>query len=321
MFTRNKIWRSRHEPVLGTVLDLRFEGHGRSIMREMQAAETELVAELDRLEQVLSIYRPTSDLSRWMNDPDPRSVTVPEVTELLDLSEHWMHLGRGMFNPAAGEAIALWKEAERTGSVPTADILDALAGSLSLPRYHMVPGPAGKTAEKLGDCRGLSFHAIAKGLVIDFALQHVHRRHEHLSVMINVGGDLIHAGVGQVRVGIEASTSIADNAPPAETVILTNAALASSSGTRRGFQVGGQWFGHVIDPRTARPIAANAATSVIAPTAATADVLATIVGVLTPEEGVEFVDSLETRHQPAACRITAPDGSLVRSSRWKSYTG
>jgi FAD:protein FMN transferase len=321
MFAQNKIWRSRYEPVLGTVLDLRFEGRGRGIVHEMKAAETELLAELDRLEQVLSIYRPNSDLSRWMNDPDPRPVTTTEVIELLEVSAHWLDLGRGMFNPAVGEATALWKEAEQTATVPTADDLDALALSLSTPRYRMLDGPNGKTAEKLGDCRGLSFHAIAKGLVIDFGLRFVRERHEHLSVMINVGGDLIHAGEGQVRVGIEASTTTADNAPPAETVILANAALASSSGTRRGFRVGDQWFGHVIDPRNARPIPANAATSVIARTAASADVLATIVGVLPPEEGVEFIDSLDATHQPVACRITKPDSSVVRSARWSRYCG
>ncbi|RYG53762.1 FAD:protein FMN transferase, partial [bacterium] len=57
---------------------------------------------------------------------------------------------------------------------------------------------------------------------------------------------------------------------------------------RRGFQVGKKWYSHLLDPRTGRPVESAVGVSVVAPCAATADVLATVFSVLSPAESLEM---------------------------------
>ena len=78
--------------------------------------------------------------------------------------------------------------------------------------------------------------------------------------------------------------------PPLARVRVANAGLATSGSARRGFRVAGRWFGHVIDPRTARPVDHVASATVLAPDAATADVVATIAGVQPVDEAIATVD-------------------------------
>jgi FAD:protein FMN transferase len=311
-----KTWRSRHEPVLGTVLDIRLQGPGR---RTLRAAETAVVAELDRLERVFSIFRADSDLSRWRSDPSPHTAPGDDVVTLLQLADEWRIRSHGAFNPAVGEAMEVWNDAAARGIVPTDGELARVARAIAVPRYRMEAAEGTRRVVKIGDCHAIDFHAIAKGLIIDLALRHLQDRTRLTSAMLNIGGDLVHTGEGYVVVGIEGSGSTADNAAPVETVRLSNAAMATSGGTRRGFQVGDTWFGHVIDPRTARPVPPKAGASVIAPDAATADVLATVVGVLTPAEGVAFVDAVGATGQRVACRITDADGIVATSARWSDH--
>ncbi len=133
-------------------------------------------------------------------------------------------------------------------------------------------------------------------------------------VMVNVGGDLRLIGSGSVRVAVEDPASTIDNARPLAMLNLTPSGLASSGPARRGFQIAGQWFGHVLDPRTGWPIEAAGGVTVIAADAATADALATVLGV----EGL---------HQPlvaglldgagAAALVTTAHGEVELSPRWR----
>lgn len=330
MFTTRRVARSRHEPVLGTVLDIRLTDRR---TRKLREAERALLVEIDRLEQVFSVFRPDSDLSRWRADPSVNAQPSAEVVELLSAAEFWQQRSNGVFNPASGQAQLIWKAAEASGRIPTDVELDLVAQEIAEPRFR-VEGPPGtpathpnrrsneivstSTVTRIGDCRSLTFHAIAKGFIVDLALAHLMKQTPVASALVNIGGDLVHHGDDEVIVGIEGTTST-DNAAPVQRVALSNAALATSGGTRRGFQVGDTWFSHVIDPRTARPVSAIAGATVIAPTAATADVLATIVGILTPPEAIAFVDALTDPFRPVACRISVADGSVVTSPGWADY--
>ena len=66
------------------------------------------------------------------------------------------------------------------------------------------------------------------------------------------------------------------------TIELRDAGMATSGRARRGYRIGGRWYSHVIDPRTGRTVDDVASVTVVASSAATADVLATLLGVLHP---------------------------------------
>jgi FAD:protein FMN transferase len=295
----------RHEPVLGTTLEI----HLKKRKRSANDVEATLLVQFDRLETELSIYRPDSEFNRWRTsdgDQDPSTLT----TELLTASLAWQHATNGIYNPMVGVLTKRWQEAENSDSIPTRNELAQIAQTIGTPRYSM--STSGRIV-KTGNCTELTCHAFAKGFVIDRAVRETLANHpdQIASITVNVGGDLLHHGEGHITVGIENPLRAYDNEPPIATVRIANAALATSGSSRRGFLVAGTRFNHVIDPRTGWPVGHIVSSSVIANDTATADALATLTNILEPLEGIAAAD----RFGVAACIIDR-NGHLHTNAAW-----
>lgn len=79
--------RSVHQPVLGTVLDLQLRT---SSARAARRAEAAVLAEFDRLLDVLSAFDPESELSRWRRAPGVAlDALSPELRTLLHGAAEW----------------------------------------------------------------------------------------------------------------------------------------------------------------------------------------------------------------------------------------
>jgi thiamine biosynthesis lipoprotein len=130
-------------------------------------------------------------------------------------------------------------------------------------------------------------------------------------VVLNVGGDIQHFGRGTVAAGIADPFAPAENAPPTAVVRLSNAALATSGGYRRGFTLGGRRVSHIVDPRNAQPAERIASASVFAADCATADALSTAFSVLAPQESVALADSLGV-----GCLLVERDGTVTTNATW-----
>ena len=107
-----------------------------------------------------------------------------------------------------------------------------------------------------------------------------------------------------------------DDAPTLHTIELCNGAVATSGSARRGVWVADQWHSHVLDPRTGHPACDSASVTVVAPNASTADVVATIVSVMEPAEGLQYVDLLNVmRMGPIECWIVDQNGRIHHAGR------
>lgn len=269
------------------------------------AAEAVVIDEMDRLEGVLSAYRPDSEWSRWRRGDLAHA--GPEISAVLTLAAHWWQISDGAFNPLAGVLRARWQRAVEEQIAPTDGELAALAASITELPYEVHDGAPIRT----GDCSQLDVHAIAKGWIVDraaalgAAMSGVHE------VLLNAGGDLLHRGTGEVSVGIEDPRRPFDNAAPLARVRVGNAGLATSGDAHRPMTVGGHARSHVLDPRNGQPVAHARSATVIAHDAATADVLATIVSVLPTEEALSAAD-----HHDAAVLLVQPDGRTHHNTRW-----
>lgn len=294
---------SSHEPVLGTRLALRVTAVDGAAAA---AAEEAVLAVCSRLEAVLSAYRPDSEWSRWRRGE--LAEAGPEITELLRLAAHWHRVSRGAFNPQAGVLRERWLAAEHDQQVPNADELAALAATLRPLPYAVTDDGIDRT----GDCSRLDLHALAKGWIVDRAAAVAMTTPGIEAVVVNAGGDLVHRGTGEVLVGIEDPRRPFDNVPPLTRVHLANAGLATGSGARRPVRIGGRRLSHVIDPRTGAPVEHILSASVIAPDCATADALATTVGVLPVDEGLTLADATDG----AACLLLTAGGESLRTERW-----
>ncbi len=105
------------------------------------------------------------------------------------------------------------------------------------------------------------------------------------------------------------------NAPPLTRVRLRDAAVATSAAYERYYTIQGQRYSHIFDPRTGRPAAGVASSTVIARDSTIANALATTLCVLSPAEGVRLVEATPG----AACLVIGADGKGYRSAGFAAY--
>jgi thiamine biosynthesis lipoprotein len=294
---------SVHHGMLGTIVHLRIRGADESATAR---AEAVALAEIARLERIFSAYDPTSELCRWRAGDD--AAPGPELVGLLREVRRWQDDGAGAFNPAVDRLSECWRNAAATGVPPDADELASLAAAVRAPCFDVV----GDAVVRLGDCSAVTGNAIAKGHVVDRALAAAVDVDGVTSVLVNAGGDLAHRGTDTLRIGIEDPARPHDNAPPLLVVSLRDRALATSGPVRRGVRIGGHWYGHVLDPRTGRPVEHLRSASAIAPDATSADAAATVVSVLAVEEAIEWCDARPS----LACCLVDGTGTIHRSRAW-----
>jgi thiamine biosynthesis lipoprotein len=94
-----------------------------------------------------------------------------------------------------------------------------------------------------------------------------------------------------------------------------DAAVATSTTMRRRWNRGGRWLHHIIDPRTGDPAATDLAqVTVVASTAAAADVCAKTALILGSEPGVQWL-----AERSLAALLVTDRGGLLRSPDWERF--
>ena len=266
------------EPLLGTRAQVGVDVADASARRFTEDA---VVAEVARLEAIFTVFSPDSALHAYRRSG---RTDVAELQIVLDLAVEWQQRTGGCFDPRLQAVTELWDRAEQAGVAPSPQML----------------------AEAVASDRPLgNLNAIAKGWIADRALEVVSAR----SLWLNLGGDVVHRGEGSIMVGVEDPHRPYDNVEPLTTLELSNGAVATSGGTRRSWRIAGQRYPKVLDPRTGRPVDHVASATVLADDAATADVLATVAVVASPEETLDLV-----RQVGADCLLVLKDRSVVTSS-------
>ena len=290
------VQRSRHLGVLGTVVEVSSVAADES---SHDIANAAVLSEVERLQRVFDVFDERSELRCW-----ERGEVTPstDLVRVLMLAERWRVRSRGVFDPASASLTRAWDAGTARGAIPTDEELNRIVQTIAAlerpapPAWHPPAVP-------------YSLNAIAKGWIVDRAVEAGWGAADLEAVIVNAGGDLVHWGPSAVRVGIEDPLAPYDNVAPLLTVALQDAALATSGGARRGWQIGETWYSHVLDARTGRPVDHHASVSIVAPDAATADVVATIVAVLRSEEALRFVDNLEE----VRCCLVSSSGDVVWS--------
>jgi len=307
-----------YQPLLGTRVQIAV---GADDEQAAAAADEAAVVTIRRLTAVFSVFDPGSELCRWRTGELDLGFgeASGELALVLAEAEHWHRSSAGAFHPACGLLRRRWLDAEREGRLPDRDELAALADGLRRLPYRTRGGPGEGSeflVERIADCSQVDLNALAKGHLVDRAVEAALAVDGVHTVIVDAGGDLRHAGAGEVGVRIEDPLQPYDNAPALDRLTVADAAVATSGVARRGFTVDEHRFGHVIDPRSGWPVTATVSATVRAATARTADALATIAMVLPAAQALSFVDDLTG----AACLLVAADGSRHCSADWPAAT-
>jgi thiamine biosynthesis lipoprotein len=245
-------------------------------------------ARVAAVDQMMSDYRPDSELRRLDARPEEWVPVSPELFTVLARAAEISEATHGAFDVSVAPLVALWREARTTRRLPDKPRLEA---ARSLVGWRHVQLDASRRAVRLAK-RGmrLDLGGIAKGYILEEARRTL-VMHGITRVLIESGGDIIVGDPPPGRPGWQIDAASAGSAFVERAARLCNAALATSGATAQFVEIDGVRYSHIIDPRTGLGVTDPTVARVIAEDAATADGLATALTIL----GQHAVPALSAR--------------------------
>lgn len=281
--------------LMGTLVSLAVVGPDAAAARAaLEAAYAEMTAQIGIFD-----YRTASAALARLN---AEGVLLNPPPELVAVLRHALELG-ALTNGAFDVTVLPGLLAARSGlaSPVTAD-------------YRRVSVTADRIALGLPGLQ-ITLDAIAKGWIIDRAVA-VLAAHGFSHTLVEAGGDLLAKGYNRAARAWQVGIRHPRRDGLLATLEVTGGALATSGDYQQAFESDYSRH-HILDPRTGRSPQSFASVSVLAPTAAEADALATALMVLDLHTGQALVASLPGVE---ALWITAAEQGLHTSSGFPALT-
>jgi FAD:protein FMN transferase len=258
-----------------------------------QAALEAAVAEIQRIEALLTTFRESSETNQINAQAGIAPVVPsPEVYALIARCLRISALTQGAFDITYGGVDkSLWNFDTRMTALPDA----ALArSSVRLVNYkNVVLDPKEKSVFlKLKGMR-IGFGGIGKGYAAERARQLL-KYSGIQSGIVNAAGDL--TAWGCQPNGRPWTVGIADpNAAhqPFSTLQLSDMAVATSGNYEKFVVIGGKKYSHTINPKTGLPVTGIKSATILCPNAELADAMATPVMVMGPKVGLALINQMK----------------------------
>lgn len=287
----------RSRIVMGTVVEISAFGGPEA---DLQQAVTDAFREMERIEALMSPRRADSDVARLSQPVESLEVSA-ETAEVVALGLEVAAASGGAFDMGLGRLKALWDIEGEDPQVPAAAEVEAALAGTGAGALRLEGRKVFKADPKLA----VDLGGIAKGFAVDRAVALLAAAGvTHATV--NAGGDIRLLGDRQGepwRIGIQHPRR-----PDGllATLALSGGAVVSSGDYERFFEAGGERYHHLFDPRSGYPARACRSVTVVAPSAALADALATAAFVLGPAQGLALVEAFAG----SAGLIVAADGGI-----------
>ena len=299
---------TRVQMQMGTLVKITAVARSESIA---QAAATAGFAEIRRLEELLSTWIPTSELSRVNAAAGVLPVHVSlETLTVVQRAVQAAEMTDGGFNIAIGPAVDAWSVMEGR-RIPTESELDALRPLVDLMSVHANVREKTIYLEKIG--MRIDVGGIGKGYAADQAVEAL-RRAGAVAGVVALSGDIKTfgrlPGGKMFPVGIQHPRQ--DGAVLAW-IDLQDEAISTAGDYERFFEREGVRYHHILDPRTLQPARSCQSVTVIAREGVWADGLDTGIFVMGAKRGMELVEQLPD----VEAIIVDQDGHLLVSSGLK----
>jgi FAD:protein FMN transferase len=244
--------------------------------------------EIDRLEHVMSIYKPASELSRLNQTAHLQAQTVtPDLYQVIQESLYYSELTEGAFDVTVGPLAERWKAVGRGEQAPSSEEEKRLRYGVGYRQVELIPPDrirfhSSRLAVDLG--------AIGKGYAVDRAAA-VLRSCGIECALMNSGGSTLYAmGCPPGQSGW--LVHLCDPSAHADPRVLLNKNSVSTSRQTPPSLLGMPSFGHIIDAVAGEPLKSATAVSVVAESATASDALSTALLLMGPAKGRGLVKKL-----------------------------
>ena len=284
---------------------------------DMSDLQREIDQELERINQMMSTYIDDSDLSLLNRAPLDELIAVPtDLYTVLQLSEEIHGITHGAFDVTVGPLVKLWGFGPDKAfpDVPSPTQISQAQQRVGMQHLELGEGSVRRGVDLYIDLSG-----IAKGFAVDRLCKLLDDKGLQ-NYMVEIGGEIKASG----RNDRDAPWIIAIEKPEAlqrsifRTLALRGLGMATSGDYRNYREIDGKRYSHLIDPRSGMPINHTlASVTVLHPSAAIADALATALNVLHPAQGMELAEEQNL----AVLFIIKDDSGFVeqRSSALERY--
>jgi thiamine biosynthesis lipoprotein len=297
-------------PALGTNCEIQYAAPGGDA--QAAAFERAAVGWVGAFEARYSRFRPDSLVSRINAAAGRAWVEIDaEMETMLKLCDTLHFMTQGVLDPTTLPLARLWNYKAEQPRVPAEAEIAAARALVGWKKVQRAPGKIFLPEAGMA----LDFGGFGKEYAVDFVAQ-LALEHGLACALVDFGHDLRAVGTPPGRpawhIGLE------DPRQPGTSngsIAVIGRGVASSGDYLRAFTIGGRRYGHILDPRTGRPVANGCVqATVVAASCLQAGVLSTTAFVLGVPAGVAFIQGF-----PGAEGLLVTDKTRAQTRGFFNY--
>ncbi len=273
-----------------------------------------ILSVMKQVDMSLSPYQKGSQVSRLNSGELVKADKM--LSEVFAISQHVCSISSGSFDPTVAPLVNLWGFGYHAGAEdrPSTEQIDSALITVGILDCYITPDGYVKGKHPKTE---YDFSAIAKGYGVDM-LAAMLLRNGCNNYMVEVGGEMALRGNGPSGDGwviqVDAPVPEGDDGvvrhEALTTLKLTDICVATSGNYRNHRQTSQGEVGHTISPITGMPVRTEVlSATILAPTAALADALATAAMALPLHEASEMIQSQKS----VEALLVVEDGKSFRT--------
>jgi len=281
---------------------------------DSESLQSKIDKQLVQINQEMSTYIPTSELSKFNQSQSVEPITVSKglervVNEAIRLGK----MSEGKLDVTVGPLVNLWGFGPeyRPETVPSENTLAEIKSKIGLNYLTLENAQMRKAIPELY----VDLSTIAKGYGVDIIAELIEKQGIE-NYLVEIGGEMRVKGfkhTGELWV-IAIEKPITTERAVQQYVVPKDNAVATSGDYRNYYEIDGQRYSHIIDPGTGKPINHKlVSVTVIHPSSMTADGLSTAMMVMGEEKALAFAE----KHELAAYIIAKTEDGFVEQSTVK----
>jgi len=274
---------------------------------------------MENLEKQLSRNLPESEIYK-INHRDKQSSfkLSAETFRVLQLSLKICSVSNGAFDITINPLLQYWKKAKAKDELPSqGNLFTLIKKKMGYQNIHL--NPENKEIILKNPQTTLDLGGIAKGYIVDQGIK-VLKEEGFSNIMIDAGGDIYTSGKNSTnipwQIGIQdpkTSTNIL------QIINISNRGVATSGNYERFFTIKNKKYSHIINPKNGWPVNDILSVTIISPTCALSDGIATAVTVLGKKEGLALIEQFPEVEGMIISNMDKDSLDIITSSGFDRY--
>ena len=293
--------------IMGTLFEVQVYDANAALAKRAIAAALD---EMTRVDQLLSNYKPASELSGMNQEAFQAPFHAsPELFNFVTASRQFYDNTLGTFDPTVGALVRAWGFFSRKPGLPGADQIAAAKLASGFDKVQI--DPAERTIRYAVKGLEMDPGGIGKGYAADHATEVLKRLGIH-SALVNAGGSSI-TTIGHPPGQRAWQVAISNPANPSKAlavVVLRDTSLSTSGVSQQSLQSGSHTYSHIFDPRTGEPVENMCQVTVVTQNGTAAEALSKAAFILSRENLTDVL-----RHYPGS-HVLRLEGSCSSNSVW-----